>query len=133
MNSQKQHLLANRSRRIPRRIRQIQSELKSHDQRCSRIEEDLSVSKETRAAQIKRIRDLCGPLNYQLRVLSERANELPVQMCQRGEPNSWQEWNGIPRLTESGNFPESTTGRRVGKCTRAFRTVTAAYRSLRLP
>lgn len=125
MNSQKQHLLANRSRRIPRRIRQIQSELKSHDQRCSRIEEDESVSKETRAAQIKRIRDLCGPLNYQLRQLSERTGEASNKNCTvfvASEP-----WNGIPRLTQSGNFPESTTGRRVGKCTRAFFSVTAAF------
>jgi hypothetical protein len=75
------HLLANRARRIPRRIKQIQAELLSIDTQIMRIEDDESVSAEFKATRIKHLRQSCAPQNYQLRCLVDRGHELGLQIA----------------------------------------------------
>lgn len=128
MNTKQLHGLSNRSRRIPKRIREIQSELASHDRRCQCIEEDESLALQTRQAQIKKIRDLCGPLHQQLRMLNDRlAFGLGGTVQSARRMPFFVEKLRVWRLSKTESFPAADTGRRVGKCTRAYRVVTSCF------
>lgn len=81
MTQQQIHLLENRKRRIPRRIRQVQAEIKSIDQRVAFIEDAKEISAEGKATMIKSLRQSCAPLNYSLRRLVDRGNELGLRIA----------------------------------------------------
>lgn len=68
----KQQQLANRSRRIPRRVRELQAELKSFDQQVGQIENDPTLGNATKDNCIRRIRDRTGPFHAQIRALVDR-------------------------------------------------------------
>lgn len=80
MTTYQKHLLANRQRRIPRRVREIKAELNSFDLRCTAIENDESITDEYRKFEIRNIRDRTAPLHTQLRGLSDRAAELGIRV-----------------------------------------------------
>lgn len=75
MTQQKQHNRRNRARRIPYRIREIQTEINSVNARVAEIE-NWDEKEENKAPFIRKLRDIVAPLNAQLRRLTDGALEL---------------------------------------------------------
>lgn len=118
------HGLNNRSRRIARRILQIQADLKSIDRQCAAIEDNEDESLESRNAQISRLRRTVGPMQAQLRALLDRAQELPkVAVSVRPSAPDL----GIPMLSQTENFPAAFLKGREGKCSRAAKVTRGCY------
>lgn len=75
MTQKQQHNRRNRARRIPHRVREIQTEINSVNARVAEIE-NWDEKGENKAPFVRKLRDIVGPLNAQLRRLTDRALEL---------------------------------------------------------
>lgn len=78
MNGIKNHQIANRSRRIPRRIRQLKVLINAAQARIDEVENDENLNGEVKQARIRDIRNQVGPAHAQIRALVERGNQLGV-------------------------------------------------------
>ncbi len=73
--------LGNRARRIPRRIREIQSELKSFDARIAEIEDSAQMDPVVKENFIRDLRKRTAPYNQQIRALVDRGNDLGLRIA----------------------------------------------------
>lgn len=123
--------LRNRARRILRRIRQLQTEIKSIDTRCALIESDPDpeLSEATKAGRIAALRKGYGTMNAQLRLLVDRHHEISVVFPNVDAPARNHEIENLVWSLPETNFPAAQLLPREGKSARAWRAVQEAYAS----
>jgi hypothetical protein len=78
MTGIQKHQIANRIRRIPRRIHELLTLTRAAQARIDHLENDESITDENRKLFIRNLREEVGPANAQIRTLVERGLHLGI-------------------------------------------------------